>query len=753
MPYIPGQWFPKKGENSVFFQASMLALLKPWYSIADLKGEGQSWANAFDDFVRDADETTKRIMENIQFFHECSEGARGRQSGAEEKDATLGCNESGIEQDDVPFPDSSCSGGGEEQFAHVVTEEDIQRVIDEPFSPCEEKYAREALSVGFESGALLSPAFETVYRKPPRPATDDDLSQFPRWVNALQCTQDDEGNDVRFNVDGPEEDEVVHARSISREREAAYLLFGREEKENEYENPISLNERQRMAFDIVIRHLQAHLRNEQPPQRLMIVYGPGGTGKTAMSNAISKAFADLGASHLLAKTTYSGVAASLIGGQTLHTWGALPVRGATTTKWITHLGKEVAARRQKNFAVLWLLIDEMSMLTTPLLDNLSQATGVVRMGIYSKQPSIAFGGLSVMLLGDFHQLPPVANCKRTLYHPTPPDDSSGFRRKSYEQFDIVIKLEEQMRIVDAEWDAILKRARTGDCTQQDVQEIRKLVLTNECCDVPDFNNPPWNDAVLVTPRNGSRAYWNEQKVIQHCRETGHTHYVLYARDKTKQHPLTLQQRLVIACLKTDDTNSLPNKVDLAVGMKVMVLVNIDTDSDLANGSRGVITDIILDKREVVEETVSSKVVLSYAPAVILFRPLFGCKKNVPGLPPGTIPIFPSQRSFTLKGPTNITIEREQYALTAAYAFTDYKAQGQTMESVIIDLGKTPSGKLTAFNMYVALSRGRGRSRIRLLRDFDDRLFTTHPSEELREEDDRLDRLAESTIRRYRRGEL
>jgi hypothetical protein len=514
-----------------------------------------------------------------------------------------------------------------------------------------------------------------------------------------------------------------------------------------------LNERQQMVFKIVTSHLRAHLRNEEHSQRLMIVHGQGGTGKTTMLNAISDLFNTLGASHLLAKTAMSGVAASLIGGQTLHSWAALPVRKPATEKWITHPSKEIGTRRKRNFGALWLMIDEMSMMTTPLLDFLCQATGVVRTGIQSVNPSIAFGGLSIMLLGDFHQLPPVANSKRELYHSSPPDDSSAFGRSFYEQFDVVVKLEEQMRITDVEWDAILKRARTGDCTKNDMEELRKLVLTNSKCDVPDFTSSPWDDAVLVTPHNGSRMFWNDRKLEEHCRRMGHTHYVLYARDSTKHNTLTLQQRVVVASFKLEETNHLPHKVELAVGMKVMVLMNIDTDSDLANGSRGIVADIILDPREVVNERLSRKVFLSYPPAAILFTPLFGAKKTLPGLPQGTIPIFPSRRSFTLKGVTNTVIEREQYALTPAYAFTDYKAQGQTMESVIIDLGKPPSGRLTAFNTYVALSRGRGRKTIRLLRDFDEKLFTTHPSEELRKEDERLDNLAELTLTRYRAGEF
>jgi len=51
----------------------------------------------------------------------------------------------------------------------------------------------------------------------------------------------------------------------------------------------------------------------------------------------------------------------------------------------------------------------------------------------------------------------------------------------------------------------------------------------------------------------------------------------------------------------------------------------------------------------------------------------------------------------------------------------------------VDLGKTVQFALSPFNAYVALSRSKGRDAIRVLRDFEDNLFTRHPSEDLREE--------------------
>jgi len=114
--------------------------------------------------------------------------------------------------------------------------------------------------------------------------------------------------------------------------------------------------------------------------------------------------------------------------------------------------------------------------------------------------------------------------------------------------------------------------------------------------------------------------------------------------------------------------------------------------------------------------------------MILFKPDKGTKLTFQGLPPGVIPLTPSLANFSIKDRTgkSFKIVRRQYAMTAGYAFTDYKSQGQT------------------FSVYVALSRSRGRDTIRLLRDFDVNLFQNHPSEALRTEMKRLEELNEAT---------
>ncbi|KAI4524104.1 hypothetical protein K523DRAFT_394274 [Schizophyllum commune Tattone D] len=110
--------------------------------------------------------------------------------------------------------------------------------------------------------------------------------------------------------------------------------------------------------------------------------------------------------------------------------------------------------------------------------------------------------------------------------------------------------------------------------------------------------------------------------------------------------------------------------------------------------------------------------------------------------------------------TTRTINRRQLPVTPAYAFTDYRAQGQTLPAEIVDIAKVPVGPrgiffvtpqtkpLNLFNVYVALSRSKGRRSIRLLRPYDRNVFRQSHEPELLAEDDRLERLDAMTKARW-----
>jgi len=147
------------------------------------------------------------------------------------------------------------------------------------------------------------------------------------------------------------------------------------------------------------------------------------------------------------------------------------------------------------------------------------------------------------------------------------------------------------------------------------------------------------------------------------------------------------------------------------GLKRMriIVTNIATEADVANGTRGEVTEIVLDPREVLGEPDENGVTwLKYPPALVLFKPDMELQEVFEGLPKGILPISPIEVTFKIDADScSHTIRRRQLAITPAYAFTDYKAQGQTIEYVVVDIAQPPSGfKLTPFNVYVALSRSR-----------------------------------------------
>lgn len=488
----------------------------------------------------------------------------------------------------------------------------------------------------------------------------------------------------------------------------------------------------------------------------MLILGPGGTGKSLLISAISETFKYYNQESILAKCATTGIAASNIGGQTLHSWAALPIIRPKSEDWILKSSTDNRKKRTKNIeGKMFLIEDKVSMEDKALSYDASRAVSHVKGG--DDPPGSAhkpYGGMHVIKFGDFHQFPPVGKKGSALYCDTKDGDrpKAKLGRELFLQFDTVVFLNEQVRVTDKVWTEILERLRIGQCSESDINEIRKLVVGNSECDVPDFSKPPWDDAILVTSRHGVRDAWNEFSVRKHCQKYKHRRYTIPAEDyeKNSTTELPTKVRLAIAGMKEDKTGKLEDTIHIALGMRAMVEINFAIEADIANGTRGRIEGIILDEREPTPVTGDNgETILRYPPAMLLFKPDGGTKLTFEGIEKGLIPLTPSTTCFTVKTDDRpYKIVRRQYAMTPGYAFTDYKSQGQTIDYVLIDLAKPPSGCLTAFSAYVSLSRSRGRSSIRLLRNFDTALFQNHPSEDLRRDMIRLQKLSEETKRKF-----
>jgi hypothetical protein len=102
-----------------------------------------------------------------------------------------------------------------------------------------------------------------------------------------------------------------------------------------------------------------------------------------------------------AVTAPTGIAATHIGGLTLHSWSGLGVREHVDQNVIEHLlKKSYLLKRFEKTEVL--IIDEVSMLTPQLFEAVDELMRNVR---FSNEP---FGGMQVVLTGDFFQLPPIS---------------------------------------------------------------------------------------------------------------------------------------------------------------------------------------------------------------------------------------------------------------------------------------------------------------------------------------------------------
>ena len=415
--------------------------------------------------------------------------------------------------------------------------------------------------------------------------------------------------------------------------------------------------------------------------------------------------------------------------------------------WVETQNHAIRKRRKQNIGgKQFLICDEVSMCTKQLKYRGSEIVAHVRAAEGVGHASECFGGMDVIDFGDFHQFPPVGNHSAALYCDRPDTDNAHALkgRSIFLEYDHVVILREQMRITDDVWTRILSRLRVGECTEEDIREVQKLVLSNPACEVPDFTKAPWCDATLITPRNATKDLWNSAALERHCQTSGNRKYIICSEDTVKESGDVPNNatKLAIAQLKDDTTKNLKMRVELAVGMKAMVILNIATEADLANGTRGTVRGIVLDPRE--EHSPPDEeghVRLKYPLAVIYFQPDQQTNVVFEGVPDGIIPISPSEVGFSVEVEGGrVKLMRRQLAIVPGYAFTDYKAQGQTMECVIVDISKPPSGSISAFSVYVTLSRSRGRKTIRILRDFDPALFMHHPSEDLREDMDRLEQL-------------
>jgi len=381
----------------------------------------------------------------------------------------------------------------------------------------------------------------------------------------------------------------------------------------------TLSEEQKHAYDAVIKGDSIFLT------------GPGGTGKSHLIGLIAQQVPSL------AITAMTGCAAILLGhgAKTFHSWAGIGL-GKDTAEFIAKKMKSQAKKRWKDTSTL--ILDEVSMLTPELLEMIDKLAKIIR------QNSKPMGGMQVVFVGDFLQLPPVAK-----------GGSVKFAFESPVWWEIVketVQLKRIFRQKDPVFQNILDEARVGEISAE------SLAILKTRCDLT-WDHEPIQPTLLFS-RNVQVDSINKANI-----------------DSLEGEAQIYKARFPSGQTLPDDIGFVP-ELTLKVGAQVMLVTNLDQNKGLVNGSRGVVVQF---RKEYTTDVIT------------------GEETNDGIMYP--VVRFKNGRMETMKYHSWKDLFVQQIPLRLAYALTIHKAQGATLDCALVDIGMNTFEYGQA---YVALSR-------------------------------------------------
>ncbi|CAJ1085629.1 uncharacterized protein LOC117832690 isoform X2 [Xyrichtys novacula] len=455
----------------------------------------------------------------------------------------------------------------------------------------------------------------------------------------------------------------------------------------------SLNQKQACVFYAVRDWCIKRVCGLQPEQFFYYIDGGAGTGKSHLIKCIhseaSKILrtlprraeeADISNPTVLL-TAFTGTAAFNISGTTLHSLLKLP---RSLKPPFQGLGNQLDEIRCELLNAEIIIIDEISMVSKPLFAyvdvRLKQIKG-------SHKP---FGGMSVIAVGDFYQLPPVRQSKPLcVYDPIELD----LWRDSFQ----MITLDEIMRQKDDKTFAemlnrLRVKTRSDELSEADRALLSQRVTEPQLCP---------SDVLHIFATNKQVAAHNSATLSQH-----HSDITTIDADDFKKDPQTgHMKRQGAPC--HGSRNDLPDTLDVAVGARVMLIRNIDVSQGLVNGSFATIGRLISSENN--------------GSALVTMLGL-------------TMDDETAGRSYRTRGDNLVYIERSEEALKQrgvvrrqfpvklAFACTIHKVQGMTRKSAVVSLKHIFEPGMA----YVAISRVTSLSGLHML-DLDDSKIYANPA--------------------------
>ncbi len=281
--------------------------------------------------------------------------------------------------------------------------------------------------------------------------------------------------------------------------------------------------------------------------RNVFLTGPAGSGKTYVLNQYIKYLKDIGASFGITAST--GIAATHIGGITIHSWSGFGIKDDLKKEDILEIAdKKHIKKNIKDSHVL--IIDEVSMLHHFQLDFINEIIKEVKK---SEEP---FGGMQVVFCGDFFQLPPVGRNenKKTFF---------AFHSNIWKDLNLKIcHLSEQHRQEDSDYIKILNEIRDNSVTKK-----TKELLYSRLGKSGEF------EPTKLYTHNIDVDSENEKEL----RKLGGQIFEYKMKERGNKNLITLLKKSCLA----------PENLKLKIGAKVMFVKN-NFEEGYVNGTLGIV---------------------------------------------------------------------------------------------------------------------------------------------------------------------
>lgn len=391
--------------------------------------------------------------------------------------------------------------------------------------------------------------------------------------------------------------------------------------------------------------------------------GEPGSGKTHTANEYVAYLRSCGIQ--TAVTASTGIAATHIGGMTIHSWSGIGVKTKLEKRDLDGIAKTryVSARVRK---AKTLIIEEISMLSAPTLLSVDAVCRKI------KQQSLPFGGLQVIFVGDFFQLPPIIRSE-AAQSPQLKLIKESTARFAYdsgvwkEMQPKVCYLTEQHRQDDRDYLRVLSAIRRNDFGSDHLRilEKRKIEYAASPQDVP--------------------------KLFSHNVDVDHVNNEVLSKLPGLVRVFTMScdgHDAIVSFLQKSCLS--PAKLHLKVGAAVMFTKNNQKEK-FVNGTLGTV--------EAFDTETGYPSVRLRGGRLIDVEPM----------------------DWVVEEGGQIRARITQLPLRLAWAITVHKSQGMSLDAAVVDL----TGVFEFGQGYVALSRVRRLSGLYLL-GWNERAFQVHP---------------------------